>query len=575
MHHYRKILSVLTFAVIAALLLAAFPANAVMAQDEAPPPEETPVEEPAPVEEALLEETLPESVEVLPVDPAGEPVSLAEEQAQAILATGDPIYCPGNLLPGSLGCSGMLASIADALAFAQATTDTAGTIYVAADYDDLAPTTIDGAGFAAPFTLFLIGGVVDMTTGAVSGRTALNYTLSAANLAGFAISNFALDVVDGDGLLITDTGDVLIENVVSHSSGRGIVMTGISGDTLIIDSSSANNGLAGLTINSTGDVLVDGLNLSGNGAINGISASLVSLRGVNASGTLDGGGMEIFAGDDVMVEASSFNNNGGTGLTVNAATSWNGVLCSKFMNNAGDGLMINGENLLLLCNKFTGNTGMGLNATATTEIDLGSNILSSNGLDPILNAPTILDQYAPCSLLCPSCKGSGEGEEKPVKPEPVQVVIVNVDDPNASVVIKAGYATVFKLKETQEDGSLREVQRTILMEGAAPDGSTAVYTPLDASELPAPFGEGITFIPYAFNLVITDPEGNPLPEVVGMMVLRFFLPPGFDLPFGARLVIQYYDPETSAWTPVSTGYGGGMAYAYVKKTGTYALTVVP
>lgn len=574
MHHYRKSLSVLTFAIIFSLLLAAVPVSAVMAQDEAPPPEETPVEEPAPVEEAPLEETLPETVEVLLVDPAGEPVSLAEEQAEVILATGDPIYCPGTLLPGSLGCSTELASIADALAFAQATTDVTGTIYVAADYDDLAATVIDGTGFAMPFTLFLIGGVVDMTTGEVSGRTQLNYTLSAANLAGFAISNFALDVVDGDGLLITNTGDVLIENVVSHSSGRGIYMDGISGDTLIIDSSSANNGLAGLTINSTGDVLIDGLNLSGNGTTNTITASLVSLRGVNASGTLDGGGMEINAGSDVMVEASSFNNNGGTGLTVNTVESWNGVLCSKFMNNAGDGLVINGANLLLLCNKFYGNMGMGVNATATTEIDTGSNVDSANGLESILNAPTVLDQYAPCSLLCPSCSGGGEAEE-PKVPEPVQVVIVNVDDPSASVVLKAGYATVFKLKETSEDGSQREVQRTIMMEGAAPDGSTAVYTPLDESELPTPFGEGVTFIPYAFNLVITDPEGNPLPEVVGMMVLRFFLPPDFELPFGSRLVIQYYDPETSAWTPVSTGFGGGMAYAYVKKTGTYALTVMP
>jgi hypothetical protein len=574
MHHFRFHLSVLTFAIIAALLLAVFPGGVVMAQDEAPPPEETPTsEEPASAEVAAVEEALPETVEVLPLDSTGEPLSLAEEQAAVALATGDPIYCSGTLTPDVGICSPTLASIADAVAFAVGTGDTAGTIYVAADYNDLAPTTIDGAVFTNPFTLFLIGGVGNMTTGEVSGRTLLDNPLTISNLAALFLANFGVDVTGADAITLTNDGDVMIENVDAHSDYRGMVLTD-NDSVMITDSDSSSNGNAGLTIYNSGAVLIDGLGLENNGATSEISANSVSLFGVRANGVLDGGGMIVNADGDVFVEASSFSGNAGTGLTINTLESWNAVLCSKFNDNMGDGLVITGSNLLLLCNKFTGNAGMGVNATATTEIDMGSNVISSNGLDSVLTAPTVLDQYAPCSLLCPSC-GGGEGEEEKEPGDKVQIVVVEVTEPSASVVLKSGYATVFKLKEKKEDGSLREVQRTILMEGAAPEGSTAVYTPLDESELPAPFGEGVTFMPYGFNLAITDPEGNLVTEVTGMMVLRFFLPEGFKLPLGMRLVIQYYDPETSSWTPVSTGVGGGMAYAYVKKTGTYALTMMP
>jgi hypothetical protein len=42
-----------------------------------------------------------------------------------------------------------------------------------------------------------------------------------------------------------------------------------------------------------------------------------------------------------------------------------------------------------------------------------------------------------------------------------------------------------------------------------------------------------------------------------------------------RLVIQHYDPATSSWTPMSTAVGGGMAYTFASKPGTYVLTMEP
>jgi len=59
------------------------------------------------------------------------------------------------------------------------------------------------------------------------------------------------------------------------------------------------------------------------------------------------------------------------------------------------------------------------------------------------------------------------------------------------------------------------------------------------------------------------------------MMIRFYLPEGFVLPGGMRLVIQHFDPATSSWEPMSTAVGGGTAYTFASKPGTYVLTMVP
>ena len=68
---------------------------------------------------------------------------------------------------------------------------------------------------------------------------------------------------------------------------------------------------------------------------------------------------------------------------------------------------------------------------------------------------------------------------------------------------------------------------------------------------------------------------QPLESLIGYMLVRFYLPEGFVLPGGMRLVIQHFDPATSSWEPMSTAVGGGTAYTYASKPGTYVLTMVP
>ncbi len=521
---------------------------------------------------------LPEDVMVVPVGPVGEVLSLAEDETAQSLVSGDPIYCPAGVPYLDIfnsDCTDDLPTIEDAIAEAaglgsiEYSNSGSGTIYVAVDYTDLtpAPVVINGLNWPdAPNWLDLIGGV-DFSTGVVTGKTVLNRPIEVSNLLSFRMENFVISGVQETVLTVSQTDDVYVFN--SDLSG--------------------NTG-AGLDIEVSGDAILGDVKADENGATNEVDAAFVSLTNVSSSGNQNGSGMVVNSTGDVFVEFSKFNSNGSTGLLA-AAGSNLFVLCSQALNNVStaptifavlpgnaDGMNLSSTNdMMLLCNKMKGNSGYGLNATAGGTIYMGSNIISGNGnLEQYWWPPesVVEEQDAPCSYLCPSCKGDGSGDEEESKEGKTQVVIVNVDDPNGTAEFKGGYATVFKLMEEQ-DGKEKEIQRTILMSGSAPDGSTGVYTPLDESELPAPLGEGITFIPYGFNLAITNPDGSPLDALIGYMVIRFYLPDGFVLPGGMRLVIQYFDPATSSWTPMSTAVGGGMAFTYANKPGTYVLTMVP
>jgi hypothetical protein len=577
--------SILSAALILALLFSVFPLGAVMAEGEDPAPTDIPVTEEVssveeealpPAEDAITVEELvaqvPEEVVVVPVDSAGDILTLAEEATASALVSGDPVYCPAWVTYLDLfnaDCTDALLTIDDAIAEAaglgsiEYSNSGSGTIYVAIDYTDLtpAPIVINGLSWpGAPNWLNLIGGV-DFSTGEVTGKTVLNRPVEVSNLLSFGMENFIISGVEGTALSVSKTEYAYIKN-----------------------SDLIENTGAGLSIIVNGPVNLEDVKADSNGEKNIVDAGYVNMYGVSSSGNASGPGMVANSTGDLIIESSKFNNNTGTGLSANAVGGLF-VLCSQAINNTfidpqdfennavGMDLTSVSNDIILLCNKMKSNSGYGLRTNAGGTIYMGGNIISGNGDDKLPNL--VVEQYAPCSYLCPSCKGDGSsGEEEKPKEGNTQVVLVNVDDPNSSIEFKAGYATVFKLMEDQ-DGSKREVQRTILMSGSAPDGSTGLYTPLDESELPAPFGEGTTFMPFGFNLAITNPDGSPLEVLIGYMVIRFYLPEGFVLPGGMRLVIQYFDPATSSWTPMSTGVGGGMAYTYASKPGTYVLTMEP
>ena len=576
--------SILSASVILALLVSVFPLGTVMAEGEDPAPTETPVTEEVP---AVLEEAPPVEVEmtveevvgqvqgevtVVPVDPAGEVLSLVEEATANSLVSGDPRYCPGEAVWGDPRCSEQLDTIEKALAMASV--QGPGTIYVAVDYVDEtpAPVLIDGLDlWGMPGWLNLIGGF-DFLAGEVTGSTAMYRQIVASNLTEFTIQNF--DFPGGVPTLVT-------ASIASDGSGYFF-----NSDVNIFNSNLSDNTGAGLTVDVNGSVALEDVKINNNGATSSINAGPVTLLNVEANGNKAGPGLEISSSDVVMIDRSRFNENEGHGLQVDDALDIF-ISCSQAINNGllspqplallalqgADGMNLTStRDTILWCNKLKGNSGYGVFVDAGGTLNLASNTISDNGL---INEALPPQEYAPCSYICPSCKGGGSGgkEEKPIEGN-TQVVIVKVGDGSGTAEIKAGYSTVFKLYEEKEDKE-RLVQLTALTSGSAPDGSSAVYTPLDESKLPAPLPDGASLIPWGFNLAITNPDGSALESLIGYMLVRFYLPEGFVLPGGMRLVIQYFDPATSGWTPMSTAVGGGMAYTFASKPGTYVLTMEP
>ncbi len=263
------------------------------------------------------------------------------------------------------------------------------------------------------------------------------------------------------------------------------------------------------------------------------------------------------------------------------------AICNQAKNNAGvdtqfpeiggGGMYLQaGGDITAWCNKVAGNSSYGLVAETPDTIYLASNTISGNKLIDFvpLSPNEVVEQTAPCSELCPSCSGGSGGVDEELSKGNTQVVIVKVGEGDGTAEIKPGYSTVFKLYEQQEEKE-RLVQLTALLSGSAPSGSSAVYTPLDESTLPAPLPEGAEQIPWGFNLAIINPDGTAVESLIGYMLVRFYLPEGFVLPGGMRLVIQHFDPATSSWEPMSTAVGGGTAFTYASKPGTYVLTMVP
>jgi hypothetical protein len=583
-HKFRW--SVFSIAVILALLVSAFPLGAVMAEGEDPAPVEVPqteeqltaTEAPAPAEapqteeqstatEAPLSEVeappltveevvaqVPEEVVVVPVDPAGEVLTLAEEATASALVSGDPVFCPGGVPWGDPTCV-HYATIDEAISAVYDVDH--GTVYVEVDYTDLTPEPIiiDGSNCldCVYKNLTLIGGV-DFSTGNVVGKTTLYRRMVVTDMRFFTMQNFILNGVV----------EALPDSPEEQATPEAALFVDGPDSVDISNSEFSNNAGAGLKLQNVYFASLWGVKANNNGAGN-------TVESINT-----------------YVYHSQFNNNHGTGLTVHSVGEIF-LICNQANNNTGvdtqfpeigaGGMYLQTSkwntsgDITVWCSKFLGNSSYGLVAdTSYGTIYTASNQISGNGLIDFvpISQYEVVEQSAPCSEFCPSCSGGSGGEEETPAESITQVVIVKVGEGDGTAEIKPGYSTVFKLFDQD-----RLVQLTALASGSAPDGSSAVYTPLDEGALPAPLPEGTELIPWGFNLAITNPDGTSVESLIGYMMIRFYLPEGFVLPFGMHLVIQYFDPATSSWTPMSTAVGGGMAYTFASKPGTYALTMEP
>jgi len=147
----------------------AFPITA-FADDETPPPAPTeepvspptaePTEElvPPEVEPTVAEvlEELPEETEIVIVNEEGQVEPLATEEAAEIILTGDPIWCPADVVTpqdGSSGCSPSYSTLTELLDWLDLNDPNQdGIIWIEGDYDSSDESasgfTLDGFDFA-------------------------------------------------------------------------------------------------------------------------------------------------------------------------------------------------------------------------------------------------------------------------------------------------------------------------------------------------------------------------------------------------------------------------------------------
>jgi hypothetical protein len=231
-----KTIRMLSAAVLLVLLLSAYIATPAFADGETPPPpdggateetstdgaadtatavEEAPAEEDAPAEESAEEPVteaadlidtaaevlaeVPEDTEVIVVNPEGDMVSLASEEAAEAIVYGDPIWCPTGVAPNPAtpACTADYASISALVAGDVPTGN--GTIWVAS-----------GAASA--------NAIIDGTAGSWSGLGAFSLTIQGGWNGVYG--SMALDPVNpystfNDVLWIHNwTGAVTVKNVI-------------------------------------------------------------------------------------------------------------------------------------------------------------------------------------------------------------------------------------------------------------------------------------------------------------------------------------------------------------------------
>ena len=225
-------------------------------------------EDPAPTDIATA---LPEGTDLVVLDATGAAEPLATVEAAEIIASGDPIWCPG--VPGDGGCSDSYSDLASLLTDLTANQpDQDGTIWIEAGNDTSGPFVLNGGTLStwSQHSLNIQGGWDLSDAGNVSGTTTFDGSLSIVNWnADISINDVIFDLIPENqpatGLEVSTTGSIDLDNVVS--SGNAFAGADLEGDKRVAvrNSTFNDNGWVGLHAKSLGDIVVEDTEASGNG----------------------------------------------------------------------------------------------------------------------------------------------------------------------------------------------------------------------------------------------------------------------------------------------------------------------
>jgi hypothetical protein len=350
--------------------------EAPAATDEASPKEAQPAAD-APAQEAPLAEALaelPEGTTVAAVDAQGEPVPLVSNQAEAILASGDPIWCPASVkapTPGFGGpgeCSPSQTSMADLVTWLiGAPPPMDGIIWIeGGPQADVSAITLDGDALDEMdlFRLTLRGGWAGSGSSATTPLDLAIPGTGSTFSVPLNIINWHNDVtlmdilVDSSlstepALVVSTTGKATLTRVAARdNAGTGVTIDNRAGtsDVAVTSGYFGGNAGDGLNIASSGmitlvDVLAEGN--TGYGAYLDNSGALTAKNVVLTSGDNefydnDSDGLYVQSRGAISIKDLTASGNGGNGAyldkTGTAAITLTGV--NIFAENTGNGLQI-------------------------------------------------------------------------------------------------------------------------------------------------------------------------------------------------------------------------------------------
>jgi hypothetical protein len=310
--------------------------------DDGVPPETPTVDEAPPVEEPVsLPEVLeqaPPDTQVVVVNEAGEVEPLATVEAAGILATADPMWCPAGTTPGDAGCTGSYGDMASLVAALAA--------------DAALPTPLYGGQAGVIW-------VEDSYSGNDNAEINLNGTVLST------LSNHNLTIQGGwsGGNDTNITGTSLFDVALNIYNWVGNIAL------YDLDFAAANDTYASLAVDTTGNITVDDVTVTGN--TTGTGASLDSCQ--------YGGGLCAGTGN-VTVTDSTFSGNNFIGLAVDSGGNTTLTNVTANSNLGPDGAFVIGEDdsavthdVTVTNSTFSGNVnGIGLEVIADGNVTLNN-----------------------------------------------------------------------------------------------------------------------------------------------------------------------------------------------------------
>lgn len=381
--------------------------------DQATVVEEAPEDQPVgsePVDGESIETTtstlsdIPVGTEVVVLDEAGNPVSLASSEAADVLLTGDPIWCPVGVAPIALtgGCSNTFATLQLLLASGYVPT-TNSVIWIKEGTDTSAvPLIINGGttyAAAAGFTLTLKGawnGVSGSTT-ITSTPSTFSQPLSIVSWQNdVTLSDITIDAINVTGLTISTTKNIVLTRVNSinntGASGRGASLdnSGGTGSVTVTSSNFNGNGSqGGLTVVSKGSITLASVQASSNAglgaSLNNSTAALaqnVTLTGTNQFVSNSIGGLSILSKGTVsLTGVTAVSNSGSLGTSISNLAGTMGVTISNSnfsSNTSTGGLFVNSNGSITLSGVTSSSNPSGYGAFLDNDAGTGAITISNS-----------------------------------------------------------------------------------------------------------------------------------------------------------------------------------------------------